>query len=212
LCADRLKPDQGRGFIALAEGLIRKLAAYQHSPVAYVAWTVAALCAAAASLLAAPGMSGVLGAALAMIMMAIAAVDARHFIIPNELVLAGILTGLVAAAMEMPGEIATGVGAATLRGLLVGTLLLGFRAIYRRVRGRQGLGLGDVKLAAVAGVWLSWTAIALAIDFAALTALAAVLAAAFWGRKLSANTRIPFGLFFAPAIWVGWLLDKSLIQ
>jgi leader peptidase (prepilin peptidase) / N-methyltransferase len=31
-----------------------------------------------------------------------------------------------------------------------------FRAVYRTLRGLDGMRFGDVKLAAVAGVWLDW--------------------------------------------------------
>ena len=42
-----------------------------------------------------------------------------------------------------------------------------FRAGYRRFRGIEGIGLGDVKLAAVAGVWLDWVDLPVAVDIAA---------------------------------------------
>ena len=49
------------------------------------------------------------------------------------------------------------VGIALLRGAVLALLFLGLRALYRRLRGRDGIGLGDVKLAGVAGAWLDWT-------------------------------------------------------
>src|SRR5690348_10897317 len=102
-----------------------------------------------------PGPYGVFGAGLSFVVMAIAAVDARHFLIPNKLVLTGLALGL-AAAIERPGPLTVDVASAALRGLVLALLFLAFRMIYRRLRGREGIGLGDVKLAAVAGVWLSW--------------------------------------------------------
>jgi hypothetical protein len=42
------------------------------------------------------------------------------------------------------------------RGELSAFAFLVVREAYVRLRGRQGPGLGDVKLAAVAGAWLSW--------------------------------------------------------
>ena len=43
-------------------------------------------------------------------------------------------------------------------------MFLTVRMVYAQVRGRQGLGLGDVKLALVAGAWLDWMMIPIAID------------------------------------------------
>ena len=101
---------------------------------------------------------------------------------------------------------------AVLRGAVLAFLLMGFRSAYHFFRQREGIGLGDVKLSAVAGVWLSWTAAALAIEFAGLVALIAVLIGSLGGKRISGATRIPFGLFFAPAIWAGWLLDVAILH
>ena len=81
-----------------------------------------------------------------------------------------------------------------------------FRAGYRELRRREGMGLGDVKLAAVAGVWLAWTDLPIAVDIAAVSALASALLGRASGKKWSATEKLPFGLFFAPAIWICWLL------
>ena len=81
-----------------------------------------------------------------------------------------------------------------------------FRAGYRGLRGREGMGLGDVKLAAVAGVWLGWTDLPVAVDIAALSALASALLGRLRGNEWSLAAKLPFGAFFAPAIWICWLL------
>jgi leader peptidase (prepilin peptidase)/N-methyltransferase len=81
-----------------------------------------------------------------------------------------------------------------------------FRVAYRRLRGFEGIGLGDVKLAAVAGVWLDWADLPIAVDIAAVSALAAALCGRLAGRELGLTGKLPFGAFFAPAIWVCWLL------
>ncbi len=177
----------------------------------FIGWSATAFAAALASLWAAPDWSGVLGGALAIVMIAIAAIDARRFVIPDRLVLAALVLGLCAAAMPSPARWATNLAGAALRGVVLALLFLGFRALYRRGRGREGLGLGDVKLAGVAGVWLGWSMVLLAVDIAALSALAVVLIDALRGRKLTAITRVPFGLFFAPAIWLAWLIDVAIV-
>ena len=90
-------------------------------------------------------------------------------------------------------------------------LFWSLRWLYRRLRGREGLGLGDVKLAFVAGAWLDWTMIPVAIEIAALAALAVYGVWHFAGRDpVEATTRLPFGLFFAPAIWLAWFLGAAI--
>ena len=182
----------------------------RRSGLSVAGWVSAALCAVAASLLIVPGKGGLFGAGLAVLMAAIAAIDMREFRIPNELVAIGALLGLAEAAVMDPRPLAA-LASAVVRGAVLALLLLGFRSAYRFFRHREGLGLGDVKLCSVAGVWLSWTAAALAIEFAAIVALATVLIGGFRGKSFSRTTPIPFGLFFAPAIWFAWLLDVTLL-
>jgi leader peptidase (prepilin peptidase) / N-methyltransferase len=174
---------------------------------------VAAVSMAAASMLVVPGWRGVAGAGLACLMIGIAAVDARRFIIPDEFSAAAFVLGLVAAALELPDAPGAAVATAALRGIVTALALFGLWAAYRRLRGREGIGLGDVKLAGVAGAWLDWPSIPLAFEIAALAALAACLAR--WlvsGRGIRATTRLPFGLFLAPAIWIAWLGETLLPQ
>jgi leader peptidase (prepilin peptidase)/N-methyltransferase len=85
-------------------------------------------------------------------------------------------------------------------------LFFAFRAGYRALRGVEGMGLGDVKLAAVAGVWLDWAFLPIVVEIAALSALAAALYAHFRGDGFDPKARRAFGAFFAPAIWICWAL------
>jgi leader peptidase (prepilin peptidase)/N-methyltransferase len=174
---------------------------------------VAAVSTAAASMIVVPGALGVAGAGLACLMVGIAAVDARRFIIPDELSAAALALGLVHAAIGPPDAIGEALAIAMLRGGVMALAFFGLWAAYRRLRGRDGIGLGDVKLAGVAGVWLDWPSIPIAVEIAALAALAVCLAR--WlalGRTISATTRLPFGLFLAPAIWIAWLGETMLPQ
>jgi leader peptidase (prepilin peptidase) / N-methyltransferase len=160
---------------------------------------------AAASIWAVPGVPGMAGAGLALIMLAIAAIDLRQLIIPDELNGAALALGLVNAALKTP--FLDSLAAAVLRAAVTLLLFWGIRFAYRRLRGRAGLGLGDVKLACVAGVWLDWPLIAIAVEIAALGALVGYGVLYLAGKsRPTAATRLPFGLFFAPAIWLSWLL------
>jgi leader peptidase (prepilin peptidase)/N-methyltransferase len=159
-----------------------------------------------ASLLAAPGAEGLLGAFLAALMLAIAATDARSYRIPNELTGAAFALALLRASAIGPEAGAEAVLWTALRALAVALPLLALMMLYRRWRGRDGLGLGDIKLAAVAGAWLDLVTVAVAIELAALAAISAYgLNAALRRKPLSATAFLPFGLFLAPAIWLGWL-------
>ncbi len=174
---------------------------------------IAAVATAAASMIVVPGALGVAGAGLACLMVGIAAVDARRFIIPDELSAAALALGLVHAAIGHPDAIGEAVAVAMLRGGVMALAFFGLWAAYRRLRGRDGIGLGDVKLAGVAGAWLDWPSIPIAVEIAALAALAVCLVR--WlalGRTISATTRLPFGLFLAPAIWIAWLGETMLPQ
>ncbi|VIO76669.1 hypothetical protein CI1B_65880 [Bradyrhizobium ivorense] len=167
----------------------------------------------AASLMAAPGLDGVLGALLGALMLAIATTDAQRYIIPNELVGAAAALALLRAASMAPdaGWYAALIAAA--RGIAVALPFLALMAGYRAWRGRDGLGLGDIKLAAVAGAWLSLVTVLAVIEAATLAALAAYIAhGALRRRKLRSTAYLPFGLFLAAAIWFGWLAEALLNQ
>jgi leader peptidase (prepilin peptidase)/N-methyltransferase len=179
---------------------------------AIIAVAVLAVAGIVASLWAAPGLPGGLGAALFLITLAIAVIDARLFIIPNELTAAAFVLALVNAAVQAPEATAEAIGVAFLRGAVLAFLFFGLRSLYRRWRGRDGLGLGDVKLAGVAGAWLGLLTIPIAVEIAALAALAVFgLRAYASGRTLDRALKFPFGLFLAPSIWLGWLFETTLL-
>jgi len=63
------------------------------------------------------------------------------------------------------------VALAAARSAALALTFLAVRSGYARLRGRQGLGLGDVKLAGVAGTWLDWSMMPIAVELAAVAAL-----------------------------------------
>ena len=98
-----------------------------------------ALAAGAASLWVAPGLRGVLGALLALVMLAISVIDARQFIIPDALSATAFGLALVSAATADRDTALAGVELAVLRAAVLGACFLALRAIYQRIRGRQGI-------------------------------------------------------------------------
>jgi leader peptidase (prepilin peptidase)/N-methyltransferase len=171
------------------------------------------VCAVAVSIVAAPGAAGWLGAGLALVMLAIAIVDGRSFIIPDSLNAAGLTLGVAHAFVLGQEDIGAALAGGVLRAAVLALAFFALRLIYARLRGRQGIGLGDVKLAAVAGSWLDWSIMPIAVELAALSALAVyVLRRYALRRPLRPSSRLPFGLYFAPAIWIGWLLQATILQ
>ena len=170
---------------------------------------IAAIAATGASFAVAPDIRGLIGAALAFTMIAIAVIDVRRFIIPDELTVAALLIAAFQAWwLRDDADIGATLIEPVLRGAVMAALFYGIRVGYRAWRGLDGLGLGDVKLAAVAGALLDWTTLPIVVEIAALSALGVVAVMHVWlKRPLRRTTRLPFGLFLAPAIWVGWLIE-----
>src|SRR6202030_3834937 len=113
--------------------------------------------------------------------------------------LAAFLLALTNAANEGLASMPENIAVAALRGLVLALAFFALREIYLRLRQRHGIGLGDVKLAAVAGAWLDWTLIPAAIEMAALTALFFYIGTRLTLRRpICAAAKLPFGLFFAP--------------
>jgi leader peptidase (prepilin peptidase)/N-methyltransferase len=181
--------------------------------ITYAAFAAIACSIVIASLIAAPGRSGLLGGALGLLMLAVAVADARAFIIPDKLTIAAFALALINAANESLASMPENIAVAALRGLVLALAFFALREIYLRLRHRHGIGLGDVKLAAVAGAWLDWALIPVAIEIAALTALIFYIASRLVLRRpICAAAKLPFGLFFAPAIWLCWLLNAIFFE
>lgn len=135
-------------------------------------------------------------AVLGWALVAMAEIDRRHMILPDALTLPLIPLGL-AVAWVLPGA----AFADHLIGAIVGALVLGLVALaYERVRGREGLGYGDVKLYAAAGAWLGWQGLPSVLLIGAVTGLAAALV-----LRARADTAVPFGPFLAFGFWLTWL-------
>ena len=109
-------------------------------------------------------------------LIALSIIDARTFLLPDCLTLPLIAAGVGHSAwINTPSgspfghyclEAAWSLAAAA-AGFLVMALVAG---IFRRIRGIEGLGLGDAKLFAAAGAWLGMTALPSIMLVAAMTA------------------------------------------
>jgi leader peptidase (prepilin peptidase)/N-methyltransferase len=129
--------------------------------------------------------------AFACALIVLFAIDLRHRILPNVITLPGIAVGFVASWFLPPGWISS------LLGLLAGGgVLLGIAEAYRRVRGQDGLGMGDVKMLAMIGAFLGWPLMVLTLVFASFTGSIVGVGLMASGRG-DMQAALPFGTFLA---------------
>ena len=139
-------------------------------------------------------------------LLTLALIDGRTQRLPDALTFGLIATGLVAGYFLDRNN---------MTGHVIGSVL-GFAAfalvayLYRLIRKRNGLGMGDAKLLAGLGAWLSWEALAGIILFAAIAGLVFVLGRALCQREGAIIERVPFGPFLALAGWIIWLYGPLL--
>ncbi len=128
------------------------------------------------------------------------ATDLRSRLIPNWLVALAALAGLGAAAAG------GGVGPALLSGLLAAAPFLA-AALIRP----EGMGMGDVKLAGVIGIYLGstvWFALAIGLALAGLTGVMISL-----GRRLPpSQTMLPLAPFLALGTGLVLVLGGNALQ
>jgi leader peptidase (prepilin peptidase)/N-methyltransferase len=150
--------------------------------------------------------SSVLGA----LMLAGADVDARKFLLPDLVTFGAVACGIVAAPLLDDVDPWSAAGEAVVRAACIAAVLALFRSFYAWLRQSEGLGLGDVKLAAAIGAWLPIDAIPLCFGLATSSALLAMMVARLRGRSVMRTTRIPFGAFLCPALWIVFFADRVM--
>jgi leader peptidase (prepilin peptidase) / N-methyltransferase len=152
--------------------------------------------------LASPGLLiAAVTAVLAWQLLMLAVVDGENFWLPDVLTWPLVVTGLLAAWWLEPDSLmARAIGAAA--GFV---LLWGLGWLYRRLRGREGLGGGDPFLMAGAGAWVGWMGLASVMLWAGVAGLSLVIARRVTGKAVSGQDALPFGVFLAIGIWLTWL-------
>ena len=132
---------------------------------------------------------------------ALAIIDALALRLPDVLTLPLIAAGLIASLWLADRDpIAHAIGAGI--GFAV---FLAIQLTYRWVRGRDGLGLGDAKLAAAAGAWLGWQALPSVTLIACAAAFVWVGIGYMTRGKRVLEEQIAFGVPLCLAIWLVWL-------
>ena len=135
-----------------------------------------------------PDEDALLGLALVLLLVPVALIDLDYRIIPNRLMLIGAVVAPALVALTAPDDILEHVIAAVGAGAFFGL----FAFAYPR-----GMGMGDVKLAAVLGLFLG-RAVGPAVFIALVSGtLVGALVIARKGAREGRKTAVPFGPFLA---------------
>ncbi len=139
-------------------------------------------------------------------LVAIIFVDLDHQVIPDVITLPGLAVGLAVTPL-LPHTFFQGV-----MGVMVGCTFFYLTAVYAfAITGRESMGDGDIKMAAMMGAFLGWRSLLVAILSALLLGSAtglALLASRRRGRK----DAIPFGPFLAAGALVALFFGEPLFE
>ena len=132
-------------------------------------------------------------------------IDLQHRILPNVITVPGTIIGLALSLFLPPGWVSSFIGVA-----VGGGMLFGIAETYYRIRGVQGLGMGDVKMLAMIGAFLGW-------QLALVTLVLASCGGALVGVALIVTKRggmqaaLPFGTFLAVAAAIAAVAGDWLV-
>lgn len=126
-------------------------------------------------------------------------IDLEHQIIPDVISLPGIVVGLAAQIVLLPkGTIGASLAHGGLGILVGGGFLFLVSYTYLKLRKREGLGGGDIKLAAMFGAFLGWEAILFILVVSSVLGSVVGLVVATIKRK-GLTHAIPYGPFLVAA-------------
>lgn len=138
--------------------------------------------------------------AFGAVLVVLSVIDARRFVLPNP------LTALVAGlGVAMTVRLTPDQWLHHLIGGVAGFLaLVAIEKAFKALRGVDGLGRGDAKLAGAIGVWVTWLGLPSLFLYASFAGLIFGIAGVAFGR--SARAPLPFGPFIAMGGWGVWLV------
>jgi len=152
-----------------------------------------------------PDLIGLTGALFGWLLIVLAALDAEHHWLPDQLTFLLAVSGLHVAFFIDGSDVVIRLWS----GLVgFGALWLLARA-YRFFRHREGLGGGGPKLFGAIGWWLGWGALPLVLLGAAMVGLFAALIMRIRGEDVSSDSALPLGSFMAVSAFPLWLYQTG---
>ena len=131
-------------------------------------------------------------ALFAWLLLPLAVLDARHFWLPDRLLLLLAIGGLALGGLLSGEDLSIRI----LTGLVAGGGLALIGLGYKALRKREGLGSGDPKMLGALGLWLGPELTLATLLLAALFGLAEALV-----RRRRMDSAMPFGTLLALAAW-----------
>ncbi len=147
--------------------------------------------------------------ALTLALSVLAYIDLRTGYLPDVIVAPLAAAGLLVAVIGSP------IGVTWLMAIVGGALnagvFYGLRWLVTRVKGREAMGLGDVKLMGAAGLWLGPVALPYIMAVGGLSTLAGAAAASIVVRKAVWRGEMPLGPGLALGIWGVFILQLTQV-
>ena len=140
---------------------------------------------------------------LGTILVGIAITDARHYLIPNEYTVGGLVIGL---ALSLSG------GANGFVHAVVGAVV-GFALLYVVAQAghwmfkEEAMGGGDIKMMAMVGSFVGWKGVLLTLLLGALLGSLVFVPLSFKSKRL-----VPFGVFLALGAAVTFVFGDAIVQ
>ena len=132
-------------------------------------------------------------------------IDLKHYIIPNELTFPLMVIGFIKSFdPNLNQTIFPNYINSLLGGIFGYSIIWLIILFYKKVRNKEGMGLGDAKLMAVVGFWFGWISIPFTIFISSVVALVLVIPSLLKKTK-DMSAQIPFG----PYIIIGCILYVS---
>ena len=147
------------------------------------------------------------GLALTWILIALAGIDVRTQLLPDQLTLPLLWLGLVLALLPVFVSAPSAIIGAAIGYLSLWSVYWGFKLLT----GKEGMGHGDFKLLAALGAWMGPVALLPIILLSSLIGALVGGALILWHRH-DAQVPIPFGPFIAAAGWVWFIAGDGLLQ
>jgi leader peptidase (prepilin peptidase) / N-methyltransferase len=139
-------------------------------------------------------------------MLVLFVIDLQHQILPNVITLPGIVAGLVFSLFAPPGW------AGSLIGIIAGGgVLLLISEAYYRVRGEEGLGMGDVKMLAMIGAFLGWRLMLVTLVLSSFMGSVVGLGLIAL-KKGGMKSTLPFGTFLAIGAMAASVAGDDLLR